>query len=128
MSTPRYHALVKLQTLTNSLISFDRQLIARTLEANTSYKAMFCFAVSPLLGVEKVVGLTGLVIIHAFIASFSPAQGKHNQMVNTKFTRPVNAMPMSNVYSLAFSLPPLRDAGRIRSTFECRPRATAGRW
>ena len=27
---------------------------------------------------------------------FSPAQGEHNQMVNTKFTRPVNAMPMSS--------------------------------
>ena len=41
------------------------------------------------------MGLTGLVIIHVFIASFSPAQGERNQMVNTKFTRPVNAMPMS---------------------------------
>ena len=46
--------------------------------------------------VEKVVGLTGFVIIHVLIASFSPAQGKHNQMVNAKFTRPVNAMPMSS--------------------------------
>ena len=44
---------------------------------------------------EKVVGLTGFVIIHVFIASFSPAQGERNQMVNTKFTRPVNEMPMS---------------------------------
>ena len=43
----------------------------------------------------KDVGLTGFVIIHVFIASFSPAQGEHNQMVNTKFTRPVNAMPTS---------------------------------
>ena len=41
------------------------------------------------------MGLTGFVIIHVFIASFSPAQGERNQMVNTKFTRPVNAMPMS---------------------------------
>ena len=46
--------------------------------------------------VEKVVGLTGFVIIHVFIASFSPAQGERNQMVSTKFTRPVNAMPMSS--------------------------------
>ena len=45
---------------------------------------------------EKVMGLTGFVIIHVFIASFSPAQGERNQMVNAKFTRPVNAMPMSN--------------------------------
>ena len=45
--------------------------------------------------IEKVVGLTGFVIIHVFIASFSPAQGESSQMVNTKFTRPVNAMPMS---------------------------------
>ena len=44
---------------------------------------------------EKVLGLTGFVIIHVFIASFSPAQGERNQMVNTKFTRPVNEMPMS---------------------------------
>ena len=44
---------------------------------------------------EKVVGLTDFVIIHVFIASFSPAQGERNQMVNTKFTRPVNDMPMS---------------------------------
>ena len=41
------------------------------------------------------MGLTGFVIIHVFIASFSPAQGERNQMVNTKFTRPVNEMPMS---------------------------------
>ena len=46
--------------------------------------------------VEKVVGLKGFVIIHVFIASSSPAQGERNQMVNAKFTRPVNAMPMSN--------------------------------
>ena len=46
---------------------------------------------------EKVVGLTGFVTIHVFIASFSPAQGECNQMVNTEFTRPVNGMPMSNV-------------------------------
>ena len=41
------------------------------------------------------MGLTGFVIIHVFIASFSPVQGERNQMVNTKFTRPVNEMPMS---------------------------------
>ena len=45
--------------------------------------------------VEKVVGLTGFVIIHVLIASFSPAQGERNQMVIANFTRPVNAMPMS---------------------------------
>ena len=44
---------------------------------------------------EKVVGLTGFVIIPVFIASLSPAQGERNQMVYTKFTRPVNEMPMS---------------------------------
>ena len=42
---------------------------------------------------EKVVRLTGFVIIHVFIASFSPAR---NQMVNTEFTRPVNEMPISS--------------------------------
>ena len=47
---------------------------------------------------EKVVGLTGFVIIHVFIPSFSPAQGECNQIVNTKFTRPVNEMPMSTLY------------------------------
>ena len=41
--------------------------------------------------------LTGFVIIHVFITSFSPAQGERNQMVNAKFTRPVNVMPMSTV-------------------------------
>ena len=41
------------------------------------------------------MGLTGFVIIHVFIASFSPAQGERNQIVNAKLTRPVNAMPMS---------------------------------
>ena len=40
------------------------------------------------------MGLTGFVIIHVFIALFSPAQGERNQMANTKFTRPVNEMPM----------------------------------
>ena len=45
---------------------------------------------------EKVVGLTGFVIIHVFIASFSPVQGERNQMVNAKFNRPVNGMPMSS--------------------------------
>ena len=48
------------------------------------------------LRLEKVIGLTGFVIIHVFIASFSPAQGECNQMVNAKFTRPVNVMPMSS--------------------------------
>ena len=48
---------------------------------------------------EKVVGLTGFVIIHVFIALFSPAQGERNQIVNAKFTWPVNAMPMSSVHS-----------------------------
>jgi len=48
------------------------------------------------LAVGKVVGLTGFVIIHMFIASFSPAQGERNQIVNANFTRPVNAMPMSS--------------------------------
>ena len=47
--------------------------------------------------VEKVVGLTGFVIIHVFIVSFSPAQGEPNQMQNTKFTRPVNENPMSSL-------------------------------
>ena len=46
--------------------------------------------------VEKVVGLTSFVIIHVFIASFSPPQGERNQMVNAKFTRPLNAIPMSS--------------------------------
>ena len=46
--------------------------------------------------VGKVVGLTGFVIIHLFIAPFSLAQGERNEMVNTKFTRPVNEMPMSS--------------------------------
>ena len=50
------------------------------------------------LELEKVVGLTAFVIIHVFIASFSPAQGERDQMLNAKFTRPVNAMPMSNWY------------------------------
>ena len=36
------------------------------------------------------------MVIHLFIASFSPAQGERNEMVNTKFTRPVNEMPMSS--------------------------------
>ena len=45
------------------------------------------------------MGLTGFVIIHVFIASFSPAQGERNQMVNAKFTRPFNAMPKSNNHS-----------------------------
>ena len=31
---------------------------------------------------EKVVGLTGFVITHVFIASFSPVQGERSQMVN----------------------------------------------
>ena len=41
------------------------------------------------------MGLTGFVIIHVFVASFSPVQGERNQMVNIKFTRPINEMPMS---------------------------------
>ena len=41
------------------------------------------------------MGLTGFVIFHVLIAPFSPAQGERNQVVNTKFTRPVNEMPMS---------------------------------
>ena len=52
-------------------------------------------------GIEKVVGLTGFVIIHVFIVTFSPAQGECNQMVNTKFTRPVNEMSMSTLESPA---------------------------
>ena len=48
---------------------------------------------------EIVVGLTGFVIIHVFIAPFPPAQGECNQMVNTKFTRPVNEMPMSTAHA-----------------------------
>ena len=55
-----------------------------------------------LYDLEKVVGLTGFVIIHVFIASFSPAQGERNQMVNTKFTRPVNEMPMSTPIPLPY--------------------------
>ena len=51
-------------------------------------------------GLEKVVGLTGIVIIHVSIASFSPVQGERNQMLNAKFTRPVNAMPMSSSNTL----------------------------
>ena len=43
------------------------------------------------------MGLTGFVIIHVLIASFSPAQGERNQMVHAKFTTPVNVMPMSNL-------------------------------
>ena len=41
------------------------------------------------------MGLTGFVIIHVFIVSFSPAQGERNQILNAKFTKPVNAMPLS---------------------------------
>ena len=40
--------------------------------------------------------MTGFVIIHVLIALFSPAQGEQNQTVNTKFTRPLNEMPMFN--------------------------------
>ena len=39
------------------------------------------------------------MIINVFIASFSPAQGERNQMVNAKFTRPVNVMPMSRPHN-----------------------------
>ena len=54
------------------------------------------WAIGKLLEIEKVVGLTGFVNIYVFIASFSPTQGERNQMVNVKFARPVNAVPMSN--------------------------------
>ena len=54
---------------------------------------------------EKVVGLTGFVIIHVFIASFFPAQGERNQIVIAKFTRPVNAMPMSTSEAPRFAFP-----------------------
>ena len=47
------------------------------------------------LRLEKAVELTSFVIINVFIASFSPAQGERNHMVDAKFTRPVNVMPMS---------------------------------
>ena len=47
-------------------------------------------------GPEKAVELTGFAIIHVFIATFSPAQGERNQIVNAKFTRPVNEMPIFN--------------------------------
>ena len=62
-----------------------------------------CFALAwpDISELERVMGLTGFVIIYVFIASFSPAQGERNQMVNTKFTRPVNAMPMSSRDSVA---------------------------
>ena len=53
-------------------------------------------ALPPPFRLEKVLGLTGFVIIHVFIMSFSPAQGERNQILNAKLTRPVNAMPMSN--------------------------------
>ena len=56
-----------------------------------------------MLLLEKVVGLTGFVIIHVFFVSFSPAQGERHQMVNTKFTRPVTEMPMSSTDKLAYS-------------------------
>ena len=60
------------------------------------------------------MGLTGFVIIHVFIASFSPAQGEHNQVVNTKFTRPVNEMPMSSWHQKCLLTQPqgLHAAGR----------------
>ena len=65
---------------------------------------------------EKVVGLTSFVIIHVFIASFSPAQGEHNQMVNAKFTRPVNEMPMSDGNDEKRPPPSLRDLLRQQWT------------
>ena len=43
------------------------------------------------------MGLTGFVVIHVFIASFSPVKGEYNQIVNAKFTRPVKAMPISSL-------------------------------
>ena len=70
---------------------------------------------------EKVVGLTGFVIIHVFIASFSPAQGERNQIVNAKFTRPVNAMPMSSLNTKASTRQrQLNKPDRRRRTGACR--------
>ena len=64
------------------------------------------------------MGLTGFVIIPAFIASFSPAQGEHNQMVNAKFTRPVNAMPMSNPNYIDQTILPILIINRIDVTHQ----------
>ena len=65
-------------------------------------------------GLEKVVGLTGFVIIHAFIASFSPAQGERNQVVNAKFTRPFNEMPMSSTRLLTILIASRRSLSHLR--------------
>ena len=79
-----------------------------------------------LLQLEKVVGLTGFVIIHVFIASRTPAQGERNQMVNAKFTRPVNSMPMSSVkdmYVCISNISPVSDILNLlldrRQFWEC---------
>ena len=66
----------------------------KVVEGNADNCVIFHFSA---FEVEKVVGLTGFVIIHVLIASFSPAQGERNQMVIAKFTRLVNAMPMSTL-------------------------------
>ena len=62
------------------------------------------------------MGLTGFMIIHVFIASFSPAQGERNQIVDAKFTRPVNVMPMSTLYMLNSALA-LRQTYMAQSSF-----------
>ena len=69
--------------------------------------------------VEKVVGLAGFMIIQVFIATFSPAQGERNQMVNTKFTRPVNEMPMSNRQCCPISRSFGRARVRVKETKAC---------
>ena len=65
------------------------------------------------------------MIIHVFIASFSPAQGGRNQMLNAKFTRPVNVMPSLYVCQILLplrvshcrSIRLLRYAGNVRCPF-----------
>ena len=61
------------------------------------------------------MGLTGFVIIHVFIASFSPAQGERNQMVNTKFTRPVNEISESSSTNVPYERTTKESTG-IRKT------------
>ena len=75
----------------------------------------------PVIRVDKAVGLTGFVIIHVFIASFSPAQGERNQMVNATFTRPVNAMPKSSLKALWEMLGIDQGAGRVHPRSLQRP-------
>ena len=75
----------------------------------------------PWLGLEKVMGLTGSVIILVFIVSFSPAQGERNQMVSAKFTKPVNAMPMPTLESRLWAKNACR---KLRESSELRVRAT----